>query len=119
MDTNIEESSSPAFSTENSDGMKKLANKELNEVIQNALLDIPMEYRMVFSLREIMGFNVAETADTLNISEGNVKVRLNRAKTMLRKQIETIYSREELFEFNLVYCDQMVERVMKIIIANN
>jgi RNA polymerase sigma-70 factor (ECF subfamily) len=71
-----------------------------------------MRYRLVFTLREVNGLNVAETADTLNISEANVKVRLNRAKTMLRKEVEKSYSAEDIFEFNLVYCDAMVQRVI-------
>ena len=69
-------------------------------------------YRIVFTLREINGLNVAETADSLNITEANVKVRLSRAKMMLRKEVEKSYSAEEIFEFNLIYCDAMVENVM-------
>ena len=87
-------------------------NRELNFVIENSLQQIPMDYRLVFTLREVNGLNVAETADTLNISEANVKVRLNRAKTMLRKEVEKSYSAEDIFEFNLVYCDAMVQRVI-------
>lgn len=68
---------------------------------------------MTFSLREITGLNVSETASLLNISEANVKVRLNRAKAMLRNAIEKTYSAGELFEFNLIYCDAIVENVMK------
>ena len=71
---------------------------------------------MVFSLREISGLNVAETAEVLKISESNVKVRLNRAKLMLRKQIENKYTAADIFEFNLIYCDDMVHKVMKEII---
>ncbi|MCE7933303.1 MAG: RNA polymerase subunit sigma-24, partial [Chlorobi bacterium CHB2] len=63
--------------------------------------------------REINGMNVAETASLLNISEANVKVRLNRAKAMLRGEIEKTYSAVELYEFNLIYCDAVVENVMK------
>ena len=66
-------------------------------------------------MREMNGLNVYETAQTLDISEANVKMRLNRAKTMLRKEIEKSYSRQEIFEFNLLYCDAMVERVMQTI----
>jgi hypothetical protein len=32
---------------------------------------------------------------------------------MLRKEIEKSYTTEDIFEFNLMYCDAMVERVMK------
>lgn len=87
-------------------------NAELNSVLEKALLHIPEDYRTVFTLREINGLNVFETAEILDISENNVKVRLNRAKNFLRTEIEKVYNREEVFEFNLIYCDAMVNRVM-------
>jgi RNA polymerase sigma-70 factor (ECF subfamily) len=87
-------------------------NKELGRVIENAVHKIPEDYRIVFTLRELNGLNVAETAEALDISEGNVKVRLNRAKGMLQKEIKKMYSPGEIFEFNLIYCDTMVNRVM-------
>jgi RNA polymerase sigma-70 factor (ECF subfamily) len=96
----------------NIDTNKTIMNRELSSVIENALQKIPVDYRMVFSLRELNGLNVAETAGALDISEANVKVRLNRAKTMLRKEIEKSYSREDIFEFNLVYCDIITTNVM-------
>lgn len=92
---------------------KKVMNAELNSVLEKALLHIPEDYRTVFTLREINGLNVFETAEILDISENNVKVRLNRAKNFLRTEIEKVYNREEVFEFNLIYCDAMVNRVMK------
>jgi RNA polymerase sigma-70 factor (ECF subfamily) len=88
-------------------------NKELGRVLENAIHEIPEDYRVVFSLRELNGLSVTETAQALDISESNVKVRLNRAKAMLRTEIKKMYSPQEIFEFNLVYCDGMVNRVME------
>jgi RNA polymerase sigma-70 factor (ECF subfamily) len=90
----------------------EMINKELGSVMENALLQIPEDYRMVFTLRELNGLSVAETAAALNITETNVKVRLNRAKAMLRSANENMYSPDEIFEFNLIYCDSMVHNVM-------
>ncbi|KXK53986.1 MAG: sigma-70 family RNA polymerase sigma factor [Chlorobi bacterium] len=109
----INENSVPMFTNANNDTDKVVQRRELGDVIENALSNIPLDYRMVFSLREINGMNVAETASLLNISEANVKVRLNRAKAMLRGEIEKTYSAVELYEFNLIYCDAVVENVMK------
>lgn len=106
------ENSTPMFTNRNNDTDKIIQNRELKYIIENAVGKIPFDYRVVFSLREINGLNVSETAEMLSISEANVKVRLNRAKTMLRKDIENAYSANELFEFNLIYCDQMVENVI-------
>ena len=81
----ITENSTPMFSNnQHTDTNNSVMNRELNFVIENALQQIPIDYRLVFSLREINGLNILETADALNISEANVKVRLNRAKSMLR-----------------------------------
>jgi len=96
----------------NSSNKEKITNKELGRVLENAIHEIPEDYRIVFSLRELNGLSVAETAEALDITESNVKVRLNRAKTMLQKEIKKMYSPEEIFEFNLIYCDGMVNRVM-------
>lgn len=109
----IYENSIPMYSNNHyTDIYKTITNRELNFVIEQSLLKIPIEYRLVFTLREVNGLNVAETADVLNISEANVKVRLNRAKAMLRKEVEKSYSAEDIYEFNLVYCDVMVQKVM-------
>jgi RNA polymerase sigma-70 factor (ECF subfamily) len=97
---------------------KFTVNKELGRVLENAIHQIPEDYRIVFTLRELNGLSVAETAEVLEISESNVKVRMNRAKGMLQKEIKKIYSPEQIFEFNLVYCDALVEKIMKRILAN-
>ena len=94
---------------------KIMVNRELARVLENALNHIPEDYRIVFTLRELNGMNVLETTAALGISESNVKVRLNRAKKMLRTEIEKMYSPEEIYEFNLIYCDRMVEQVMRSI----
>ena len=109
----INDNSEPMFTNLHSDTNKIVVNRELNYVIENALETVPFDYRMVFSLREINGLNVSETAEALEISEANVRVRLNRAKTMLRKEIEKSYTAEDIFEFNLIYCNAIVDTVMK------
>jgi len=108
----INEQADPLFADDKNNTSMVVQKRELGRVIETALAEIPEDYRMVFTLREVNGLNVAETAELLQITEANVKVRLNRAKTMLKKEIERSYSAEEVFEFNLVYCDAMVLRVM-------
>ena len=76
-------------------------------------------YRMTFALRELAGLNVTETADLLNTSKTNVKARLSRAKSMLRSEIEKTYSPEDIYEFNLIYCDKIVDIIMNRILNLN
>jgi RNA polymerase sigma factor (sigma-70 family) len=110
----ISDNSTPMFSSQqNSDTGKIVLNRELSFIIENALQQLTEDYRLVFSLREINGLSVKETAELLAITEANVKTRLNRAKNMLRAEIENAYRSEDIYEFNLVYCDAMVNRVME------
>lgn len=114
MTENFEqETAIPMFANHNNDTDKTIVNKELGRVLENALQQIPEDYRIVFSLRELNGMNTNETSEALSISESNVKVRLNRAKSMLRLEIEKMYSPADIFEFNLIYCDKIVENVMR------
>ena len=66
-------------------------------------------------MREIENMNVAETKECLNISEVNVKVRLNRAKAILRDILSTQYTNEDILHFHLTRCDSMVDKVMRSI----
>ncbi|WP_202803355.1 sigma-70 family RNA polymerase sigma factor [Pedobacter arcticus] len=116
----IDEKSTPMFTSQkNTDTERSILNKELSSVIESALAQIPLDYRVVFTLRESNELNGAEVAEILAISEDNVKTRLSRAKTMLRKEIEKFYSKEDIFQFNLIYCDGIVNRVMNKIKESN
>jgi RNA polymerase sigma factor (sigma-70 family) len=86
---------------------------ELKRIMEVSLEKLPEAYRLVFLLRETENFSVAQTAEALNITEINVKVRLNRAKSMLRENIEQWYSKSDIYEFNLKYCTQVVDAVLK------
>lgn len=107
------ENAKPMFANLHEATEKKVQNRELKYIIEAALAQLPLNYRMVFSLREINALSTAETAQVIDISEDAVKKRLSRAKTMLRTEIEKSYTATELFEFNLIYCDAIVEKVMK------
>lgn len=48
---------------------------------------LPVGYRTVFNLYAIEGYNHAEIADMLNISEGTSKSQLSRARQLLQKMI--------------------------------
>jgi len=113
-ENNPDEKKQPMFQQPTHTG-KTVLNKELGHILENALNELPEEYRLVFTLRELNGLNVAETAEATDLSETNIKARLSRAKGMLRKEIEKMYSAEDIYEFNLVYCDKMVDNVMSVI----
>lgn len=61
--------------------------KEVRDLIQQAVEQLPDIYRQVFLLRDIEELTISETAEALNISIPSVKVRLHRARMMLQKQL--------------------------------
>jgi RNA polymerase sigma-70 factor (ECF subfamily) len=59
----------------------------MKAVIMKAIHELPSKYRIVFTLRDMEGFNTEETAGILNITPQLVKTRLHRARFALRKTI--------------------------------
>jgi RNA polymerase sigma factor (sigma-70 family) len=89
---------------------KILHNKELGKALENAVAKLPEKYRLVFVLRELEDMSVKETGAVLGIQEPNVKVRLNRAKTILRENLNG-YFKENIYNFHFTRCDRIVYNV--------
>jgi RNA polymerase sigma-70 factor (ECF subfamily) len=106
----IDETQKPIHTTD-IESDKKINNQELLRIIEICVQRLPLNFRTVFVLREVEGYSVAETATLLDITPANVKVRLNRAKVILRKEIEKFYSASDLFEIKLTNCDDIVSGV--------
>ncbi|MEI6949289.1 sigma-70 family RNA polymerase sigma factor [Paraflavisolibacter sp. H34] len=92
--------------------LTEVLRSELNQMLEQAILALPEKYRTVFVLREVEGLNVAETAASLDLSAVNIKVRLNRAKALLRQSLGQLYRKEELLPFHLSRCNRLTDQVM-------
>jgi RNA polymerase sigma-70 factor (ECF subfamily) len=64
-----------------------LHRKELADHLEAAVRGLPPDYRIVWILRDVEGLSTAETAEALEISAANVKMRLHRARLALRKRL--------------------------------
>jgi RNA polymerase sigma-70 factor (ECF subfamily) len=73
----------------------ELLSDEGRQVLDQAIARLPETLRMVFLLRDIEGLSIQETAETLSLTETNVKTRLLRARLFLREQLSAYY-REHL-----------------------
>jgi RNA polymerase sigma-70 factor (ECF subfamily) len=73
------------------DPADSLLRSELKEAIGEAIQSLPPKYRLVFTLRDVEGFNTEETAQILDISPPSVKTRLHRARLFLREKISAFY----------------------------
>ena len=70
----------------------ELLSMEGKNILDTAIQSLPETLRLVFILRDIEGLSIKETADTLNLTETNVKTRLLRARMYLRERLSTYYA---------------------------
>jgi RNA polymerase sigma-70 factor (ECF subfamily) len=67
-------------------------NAELRSVLESAVVALPPTLRGVFVLRDIEGLSTAEAAEVLGLTETNVKVRLHRARLVLRERLNGYFA---------------------------
>lgn len=92
-------------------------DRELGDVLEQAILALSEDYRTVFMLRQVEGMSTEETAESLNLTQENVKVRLHRANAALRKQLFAAIgaTTTRCFQFHAPRCDRIVNHVMNVI----
>ena len=66
-----------------------LVGKEMSECIRGRVDILPESYGESLVLSELVGITNAEIASALGVSEGAVKIRLHRARSMLREDLGT------------------------------
>lgn len=63
---------------------------EVRRLLDDALTRLDEKHRLVFLLRDVEGLSARETAEALDLTEGNVKVRLLRARLQLREDLTRV-----------------------------
>lgn len=97
------------------DPEQQASNSEIRRLLEEAVEKLPDAYRTIFMLRDVEDMSTTDAADVLEITEQNVKVRLHRARALLRK---SLYSRagmerKQAFNFHAVRCDRVVKNVFE------
>jgi RNA polymerase sigma-70 factor (ECF subfamily) len=92
-----------------------VSQAEARQLLEEAIGNLPENYRTVVMLREVEEMSVAETAQSLGVTDAVVKTRLHRAHAMLRKEL---YARAkgraaDLYQFHAVRCDRVVKAVFE------
>ncbi len=64
-----------------------LLEDERGELLKQAVLELPAEYRLILVLHDMEGLSTEEIARVTRLKEGNVRVRLHRARLFVRKQL--------------------------------
>jgi RNA polymerase sigma-70 factor, ECF subfamily len=96
---------------------QEASDRELGTVLEKAILELREDYRSVLMLRDVEQMSTEETAECLNLSAENVKVRLHRARAALRKHL---YLRAgatavQSFQFHATRCDRVVSNVFRVL----
>ncbi|MEA3431884.1 MAG: sigma-70 family RNA polymerase sigma factor [candidate division WOR-3 bacterium] len=68
----------------------EVTREELRKIIKREIENLPHKYREAFVMREIMGFPYGRITKKLGISQSNAKVRVSRAKALLRTRLMKI-----------------------------
>lgn len=94
---------------------QQASNSEIRRLLEEAVEKLPDAYRTVFMLRDVEGMSTTDAADALEITDENVKVRLHRARALLRKSLyaRAGMERKEAFDFHAVRCDRVVKNVFE------
>jgi RNA polymerase sigma-70 factor, ECF subfamily len=74
--------------------LDQLLNEELLGTVNQAIWSLPEKHRVILVLRDIEEFSTEETAQILNLSSANVKVRLHRARLFLRDRLKGYFSHD-------------------------
>ena len=97
------------------DPEKTMAQREIQNVVEHAIDELPEPFRLVFITRVVEGMNVEETAEILDLKPETVKTRLHRARALLRENVERKIGPVvmEAFPFAGRRCERLTEAVLK------
>ncbi|MBO3097926.1 sigma-70 family RNA polymerase sigma factor [Gelidibacter pelagius] len=92
--------------------------KESSCFMEKAINTLPEKYKAVYMLREVEDMDISEISKCLKLTKTNVKVRLYRARFLLRNSILNLTDYSSIFEFGNSKCDHVVANVMDHIYRN-
>jgi RNA polymerase sigma-70 factor (ECF subfamily) len=109
------------FASLTPDPEQQASNSEIRRLLEEAVEKLPDAYRTIFMLRDEEDMSTTDAAEVLEITEDNVKVRLHRARALLRKSLyaRAGMERKEAFNFHAVRCDRVVKNVFERIQKHN
>jgi len=68
---------------------KEFEDKQLKLELEKALTNLPEDQRLLIELKDVHGFSYEEIMQITGLKEGTMKSRLNRARALLRKMLQS------------------------------
>ena len=86
---------------------------ETREVIAAAIAKLPAAQRTVIALRDVEGWSSEEVREALEISAGNQRILLHRARSRVRNAIEDYYGAVDEIDYDAVTAQLMADTAEK------
>jgi RNA polymerase sigma-70 factor, ECF subfamily len=86
---------------------------ETREVIAAAIAKLPAAQRIVIALRDVEGWSSEEVREALEISAGNQRILLHRARSRVRNAIEDYYGAVVEIDYDAVTAQLMADTAEK------
>lgn len=67
-----------------------IIQKELNNTVKQLVSNLPEKYRIPIHLYYSANMSVQEIAEVLHIPKGTVKSRMNKARNLLKNELEVL-----------------------------
>ncbi len=100
---------------------ESLSNSEARTLLEESILALPFVYRSAIMLRDVEEMTTTEAAEALEITEDALKVRLHRARAMLRRElyVRAGVNSSSAFQFHANRCDRVTSAVLSRILPSD
>jgi RNA polymerase sigma-70 factor (ECF subfamily) len=91
------------------------AQRQIRQLLEQAIDELPEDFRLVLVARAVEEMSIEETAELLNIPPETVKTRLHRARHRLRTLLEATLGPvlKDVFPFEDPRCTRIADNVVR------
>ncbi len=84
------------------------AKEEIRRIVQDAIEELPPDYRVVLVLRDISEMDTVQTAEALGLTIGATKSRLLRARLMIREKLAVRFEKHASWKSKWIRAGWMI-----------
>jgi RNA polymerase sigma-70 factor (ECF subfamily) len=111
----------PGAPHQSDDPERTMAQREICQLVEQAIDALPQEFRTVLVARILEGMSVEETAEALDMRPETVKTRLHRARRLLKdalaEHVNGLFS--DVFPFAGARCERVTNAVIRRLNASD
>lgn len=85
-----------AFTVSSASADELLQQDDARRQVHESIMSLPGNYRSVLLMRDIEEMSISDIAETLSVTENAAKVRIHRARSALRRELEPLLAEGRL-----------------------